>query len=213
MTAGGNDGCGMDAVEAGGAPEYVRALWIVVVLNGAMFFLGGAIAFFGRSVSVQADALDFLGDAVATGVGVILVGAAAHVRNRVAFWQGTALGGLGLFTLGSALWRAVFAAIPAATAMGLYGVLGLIINVASVLFLLSHRDGDATVRAVWLYSRNDAIGNIAVLAASGVVAWTGSHWPDVVVGATLAALFLHAAYEILRQASKERREVRSASAE
>lgn len=212
MTDEGSCGCG-EAVEAGSAPQYLRALWVVVALNGAMFFLGGAIAFFGRSVSVQADALDFLGDAVATGVGLILVGAAAHVRNRVAFWQGAALGGLGLFTLGSALWRIAFAVIPAAGAMGLYGVLGLIVNLASALLLLSHRDGDATVRAVWLYSRNDAIGNVAVLLASGVVAWTGSRWPDVVVGAALAALFLHAATEILRQASRERREARAAAVE
>jgi len=213
MSVGSSDGCGAGADEADGAPEYVRALWIVVVLNGAMFLVGGAVAFFGRSVSVQADALDFLGDTVATGVGVVLIGAAAQVRNRVAFWQGAALGGLGLFTLGSALWRAIFAVIPAATAMGLYGVVGLIINVTSALLLLSHRDGDATARAVWLYSRNDAIGNIAVLAASGAVAWTGSRWPDVVVGATLAALFLHAAYAILRQASKEAKEILSAGAE
>lgn len=208
MTADDEDQCRSDIAGAARTPGYVRALRLVVVLNAAMFFLGGAIALMGRSVSVQADALDFFGDAVATGIGLALVGAAAQIRNRVAFWQGTALGGLGLFTLGSALWRIQFPATPAASAMGLYGVLGLAINVASALLLLRHREGDATVRAVWLYSRNDAIGNIAVLAASGVVAWTGSHWPDIAVGAVLAALFLHAAYEILRQASRERREAR-----
>lgn len=201
-----DDECGADN-DLGSAPAYVHSLWIVVFLNAAMFVLGGAIALFGRSVSVQADALDFLGDAVATGIGVVLVGAAPLVRNRVAWWQGAALGTLGLFTLGSVLWRVLRAEVPAATAMGVYGALGLIVNLVSTLLLLRYRDGDATVRAVWLYSRNDAIGNVAVLAASAVVAWTGSRWPDIAVGAALAALFLHAAYEILRQASIERREL------
>ncbi len=212
MTADGEDACGVDLAGATRIPEFVRALRLVVALNAAMFVLGGAIALIGKSVSVQADALDFLGDAVATGIGLALVGAAASIRNRVAFWQGTALGGLGLFTLGSAVWRIMAPATPVASAMGFYGVLGLAINVASALLLLRHRDGDATVRAVWLYSRNDAVGNVAVLAASGLVAWTGSRWPDIAVGAVLAGLFLHAANEILGQASRERGEIENSDA-
>jgi Co/Zn/Cd efflux system component len=203
------DGCGDDLSEASRVPGYVGALRIVVALNAAMFVIGGALALNGRSVAVQADALDFLGDALATGIGLLLVGASVGTRSLVALWQGLALGALGVYTLGSALWRVIAAVAPDAMAMGAYGVLGLGVNLGSALLLLRHRHGDASVRAVWLYSRNDAIGNVAVLAAAGFVAGTATRWADLAVGGALAALFLHSAYEILRQSILERHALRS----
>jgi cation diffusion facilitator family transporter len=196
------DGCS-PKVEQGASPAYVRVLWLVVLLNGAMFFVGVAIALIGRSVSVRADVLDFLGDAVATAVGLLLVGRSARTRATVSFWQGVVLGALGVYALVSAVQRAFGGEVPEALTMGIYGVLGLCVNVGSALLLLKHRNGDSNVRAVWLYSRNDAIGNIAVLGAAGATWLTGVRWPDVLVGAAIAALFLHSAFEIVRRARAE----------
>ena len=196
------DACGGKAAE-GASPAYRRVLWIVVALNAGMFVIGAAVALLGRSVSVQADVLDFLGDSLATGAGLILASRSRTTRAKASLWQGLALGALGLFVLGSAIYRAFTGTMPEALGMGIYGVLGLAVNLGSALLLLKHRNGDANVRAVWLYSRNDAIGNVGVLIAAATVALLGQRWPDVAVGVAIAGLFLHSAYEIIRQSRSE----------
>ena len=197
------DGCGVKAAEAARSPAYVRTLWLVVAMNAAMFVIGIIVTATGGSVSVRSDLLDFLGDAVATGIGLLLVSRAAATRATASLWQGLALGALGLFALGSAIMRALSGDAPEPFGMGLYGVLGFSVNLGAALLLLKHREGDSSVRAVWLYSRNDAIGNVAVLAAAGLVLWTQTRWPDVVVGFGIAALFLLSAAEIVRNARRE----------
>lgn len=197
------DTCGAKAAEKADSPAYVRVLWLVVIMNAAMFVLGIFITATGGSASVRSDLLDFLGDAVATGVGLLLIGRPKTLRANASFWQGVALGGLGLFALGSAVAKALGGLVPEPLGMGLYGVLGLAVNLGAALLLLKHRKGDASVRAVWLYSRNDAIGNVAVLVAAGLVAVTASRWPDAVVGFGIAALFLQSAWSIIRDARRE----------
>lgn len=197
------DGCGAKAVGAANTPAYIRTLWLVVAMNAAMFVIGVFVTATGGSVSVRSDLLDFLGDSVATGIGLLLVGRSASVRSMASLWQGLALGALGLFALGSAVARAFGGATPEPFGMGLYGVLGLCVNLGAALLLLKHRTGDASIRAVWLYSRNDAIGNVAVMAAAGLVALTATRWPDVVVGFGIAALFLHSSFEIIQDANRE----------
>lgn len=201
-----SDGCG-----ACGPPEqsmvkdlsYIRVLWVVVGMNSAMVLVGAAIAVWSGSVAVSADVLDFLSDALVTGLGLLLVGATARTRSRVSLWQGFVLAMLGGFVLVAAFGRAFGASAPEPVSMGIYGVLGLIVNFGAVLLLVRHRKGDSSVRAVWLFSRNDAIGNIVVLIAAFVVSATASHWPDVVAGVIIAALFLHSAIEIMRAARAE----------
>lgn len=190
------------------SPDYVRVLWIVVGLNGAMFFIGVVLAYLGGSVSVRSDVLDFLGDAAATGVGLLLIGRPQRTRAKASMVQGIVLGALGVGALWIAALRIWSDVVPEPIGMGVYGVLGLAVNLESALLLLRHRHGDSNVRAVWLYSRNDAIGNIAVLLAAGAVAVTQARWPDVVVGAIIAGLFLHSAYEIALGALLELRKTR-----
>lgn len=197
------DSCGAKAVERADSPAYVRVLWLVVILNAAMFVVGVFITATGGSASVRSDLLDFLGDAVATGIGLLLIGRSKAIRARASFWQGVALGGLGLFALVSAIAKAMGGLAPEPVGMGLYGIAGLAVNLGAALLLLKHRKGDASVRAVWLYSRNDAIGNVAVLVAAALVAATASRWPDVVVGLGIAALFLQSAVSIIRDARRE----------
>lgn len=190
-------------IDEGATPAYRRVLWLVVALNGGMFVVGAIVAFVGRSVSVQSDVLDFLGDSLATGAGLLLAGRSRSTRAKASLWQGIALGALGIYVLASAIYRAFAGVLPEALGMSVYGILGLAVNLGSALLLLKHRSGDANVRAVWLYSRNDAIGNIGVLCAAGLVALLGQRWPDVAVGVVIAGLFLHSAYSIIRQSRAE----------
>jgi len=207
----GCDNCGAKAVEASRAPAYVRTLWIVVILNAAMFLVGIVVTATSRSVSVQADLLDFLGDAVATGIGLLMVGRTARVRGVVSYGQGVALAALGIFALVSAIIRIFGGIVPEPLDMSVYGLLGLSVNVGCALLLLKHRNGDASVRAVWLYSRNDAIGNVAVILAAAFVVATGTRWPDVAVGIAIAGLFLHSAWEIIGDARRDLRNAKPAT--
>lgn len=184
-------------------PAYRRALWIVVVLNvgyGLVEIVGGFIA---GSQAVKADALDFLGDGLISFLGLVAIAWSLLWRARAALVQGLFLAALGLGVIANTIYRVIIQQAPESTLMGALGVIALVINVAAVLVLLPHRSGDANMRAVWLFSRNDAIGNAAVIAAATLVAWTGSPWPDLVVAFVVAGLFLHSAWQIIRDAMSE----------
>ncbi|EXS70600.1 MULTISPECIES: cation transporter [Sphingobium] len=196
-------GCTGDTKRAERDPAYRRALWIVILLNlgfGLVEIVGGFIA---DSQALKADALDFIGDGTISLFGLIALGWTAHARSRIALAQGLFLGALGLGVIGFAMWRSMNAVAPEADLMGGIGVVALIINVSAALVLSRFREGDANVRAIWLFSRNDALANIAVIAAAGLVAWTGQAWPDLAVAGIIALLFLHSAWEITRGAMAE----------
>jgi len=195
--------CHGDTERAERDPAYRRALWWVVILNvgfGLFEIVGGFIA---GSQALKADALDFLGDGSITFVGLLALAWSERARAKVALVQGLFLAGLGVFVLAMAAWRALNAIPPEAELMGGIGVAALAVNVAAAWILSRFREGDANVRAVWLFSRNDALANVAVIAAAGLVYWTRSAWPDLVVAAIIAVLFLHSAYEIVRDARRE----------
>ncbi|CAD7025770.1 MULTISPECIES: cation transporter [Pseudorhizobium] len=187
-------------------PAYKRALWIVIVLNvgyGLIEMVGGFIS---GSQALKADALDFLGDGLITFLGILAIGWSLLWRARSALIQGLFLGVLGLGVLGSTAYRVLVENQPEAGLMGLFGIIALAVNVGAALALIPHRTGDANVRAVWLFSRNDAIGNAAVVVAAGLVAWTGTAWPDLVVAAVIAGLFLQSSWVIVRDARADLRE-------
>lgn len=189
-------------------PAYRRALWIVVLLNvgyGLVEMVGG---FLSGSQAVKADALDFLGDGFITFLGLLAIGWSLLWRARAALLQGIFLGLMGLGVLGTTAYRALVQQQPEAELMGALGLVALVVNVASAAVLMPHRSGDANVRAVWLFSRNDAIGNAAVVLAAVLVAWTASPWPDLVVAVVIAGLFLNSAWSIVRDARADLREAR-----
>lgn len=181
-------------------PAYRRALWIVVLLNvsyGLIEMVGGLIA---SSQALKADALDFLGDGLITFLGLLAIGWNLAWRARSALVQGLFLGALGLGVLATTAYRVIVSSQPEAEFMGLLGAVALVVNVLAAVVLIPHRTGDANVRAVWLFSRNDAIGNAAVVAAAGLVWWTGTPWPDLAVAAVIAGLFLQSSWSIVRDA-------------
>ena len=187
------------------SPAYRRALWIVVVLNvgyGVVEMLGG---FFSESQAVKADALDFLGDGVITLLGVLAIGWSLVWRARAALIQGIFLGLLGLGVLGTTVYRVLVQQQPDAEWMGVLGLVALLVNIAATVVLLPHRTGDSNVRAVWLFSRNDAIGNAAVVVAALLVAWLHTPWPDLVVAVAIAGLFMQSAWSIVRDARRDLR--------
>ena len=187
-------------------PQYRRALWIVIALNVGYGIIETAGGFFAGSQALKADALDFLGDGLITFLGVLAIGWSLAWRARSALIQGVFLGVLGLGVLASTIYRVFIANEPAAELMGLFGLVALIVNVLAAAVLIPHRTGDANVRAVWLFSRNDAIGNVAVVIAAILVAWSGTAWPDLVVAAAIAGLFLHSSWVIIRDALSDLRD-------
>lgn len=197
--------CGSGATFEGLSADYKRRLWIVISINGTMFLvemLGGALA---GSQALQADALDFLGDFLTYGMSLAVIGAAVRVRAWTAFAKGISLTLMGLWVFGSTAYHVLALGLPRAEIMGVVGFMALAANVTSVLILARYKDGDANVRSVWLCSRNDAIGNIAVMVAALAVWGTATKWPDLIVAAIMAGLFLWSSAQILRQSIRELR--------
>ncbi len=199
MAGGCEESCGAQNLSHA-TPAYRRALWIVVLLNLAMGvaeMIGGFVA---GSQALKADALDFLGDGVITLFGLIAIGWSLAWRARAALLQGLFLATLGFGVLCTTAYRALALHTPEADIMGVFALIALAVNIAAAWVLVPHRKGDANVRAVWLFSRNDALGNVAVVIAAGLVVWTGTPWPDLAVAAIIAGLFLHSAWEIIDHA-------------
>lgn len=187
------------------SPRYRRVLWIALLVNGAMFGLEVAGGLSAGSVALLADAVDFFGDAANYGLSLAVLAMALAWRARAAALKALSMGAFGLFVLGRAAWSASQGIVPEPATMGAIGALALLANVSVAAMLYAWRDGDANMRSVWLCSRNDAIGNLAVMAAALGVFGTGSAWPDLVVAAVMALLALSAARSIVRQASAELR--------
>lgn len=184
-------------------PAYRRALWIVIILNagyGVAEMIGGFLA---HSEALKADALDFLGDGSITFLGLLAIGWSLKWRARSALIQGVFLGLLGIAVLASTAYRVLVLNAPEAGTMGILGFIALVINIGAVVVLLPHRKGDSNVRSVWLFSRNDALGNLAVVIAAGFVFWTGTAWPDLIAAAIIATLFLQSSWSIIKDARSD----------
>jgi Co/Zn/Cd efflux system component len=192
-------------------PRYRRVLWVALLLNAAMFVVELVAGAQAGSLSLLADAIDFAGDALNYGVSLAVLASALAWRARAAVVKALSMMGFGLYVLGSALWALWHGRAPDALTMGVVAVLALAVNVGVAVMLYAFREGDANMRSVWLCSRNDAIGNIAVMLAAAGVLGTGSAWPDLLVAGLMAALALQGGWVVLHQARAELRGVRGAA--
>lgn len=184
-------------------PRWRRVLWIALIVNGAMFAVEIVAGVAADSRALQADALDFLGDSANYAISLGVAGMALAWRARAALVKALTMLAFGLWVLGSALWGFITGTAPHAETMGIIGALALAANVAVALMLYRYRTGDANMRSVWICSRNDAIGNLAVLGAAFGVFGTGQSWPDLAVAAIMAALAIWGSIEVFRQARGE----------
>ena len=187
-------------------PRYRKILWVALVVNLAMFVIEIGAGFKSGSTSLLADAIDFFGDAANYGVSIAVLSAGMVLRARAALVKGACMLGFGLFVLGRAAWVLGQGSTPEAFTMGSIGLLALIANVAVAAMLYAYREGDANMRSVWLCSRNDAIGNIAVMLAALGVLSSGSAWPDLLVACGMAVLALSGGWSIIQQARSEIRQ-------
>jgi Co/Zn/Cd efflux system component len=191
-----------------GNPSYRRALWIVLGINAGMFLVEIGAGLAAGSASLQADALDFLGDAANYGISLLVVGMALRYRAMAAFAKGVSMGAFGLWVIATVVWHAVQGTLPSAVMMGAVGFAALTANAISFGILWFYRTGDANMRSAWICTRNDVLGNLAVLLAALGVFGTGTGWPDLVVAATMATLALQGASTVLRQSLGELRQRR-----
>jgi Co/Zn/Cd efflux system component len=192
-----------------GNQSYRRVLWAVLIINAAMFAVEIAAGLAAGSASLQADALDFLGDAGNYAISLFVVGMALQYRAMAALLKGATMGLFGLWVLGVTAWHAFAGTLPEAFTMGAVGTAALIANAVSFALLWAHRRGDANMRSAWICSRNDVLGNLAVLLAAAGVFGTGTGWPDIAVAAIMAVLALQGAVLVLTQSWSELRTARS----
>lgn len=184
---------------------YRKVLWLALGINAVMFGVEVAASFGAGSAALLADSLDFLGDAANYGISLLVLGMGLAWRARASLLKAASMAVFGLWVAGTAAHHAVMGIVPDAQVMGLVGVLALTANIGTAALLFRHRDGDSNRRSVWICTRNDAIGNLAVLGAALGVFGTGTLWPDFIVATIMAALALWGAVQVMRQAAGELR--------
>jgi cation diffusion facilitator family transporter len=194
-----DSGCSTPAVN----PSFRKALWVALAINLIMFVVEIISGLRSGSVSLLADAIDFAGDAANYGITLVVLSMGLVWRSRAAMVKGLTMLAFGVFVLGRAGWSVYADVVPEPLTMGVIGTLALIANVVVALMLYAFREGDSNMRSVWLCSRNDAIGNVAVMIAAAGVFGTGSAWPDLVVALVMAGLALSAGFSVVRQARQE----------
>jgi len=187
------------------SPTYRKVLWVCLILNAAMFVVQVIASHMAHSVALLANSLDFLSDAANYGISIYVLGHALSTKAKASIFKGLSLGAIGLWTAFETFRQAFDPIVPEPLIMTLVSIVALAVNVGCALLLYRYRAGDSNAKSVWLCSRNDALGNIAVMFAAGGVFAFASVWPDVIVAAILAWLAVSAAWQILVQARKELR--------
>lgn len=204
--------CASGKPDPNNSSSWRRALWIALAVNATMFVAEMAAGVAGGSKALQADALDFLGDAANYAISLGVAGMALAWRARAALLKGGTLALLGMYVFATTAWAVWHGGTPEAEVMGVVGVAALIANAGVALMLYRYRTGDANMRSIWICSRNDARGNVAVVMAAAGVFGTGTAWPDLIVAGVMAALGISGGVQIIRQARAELSDGRQADA-
>ncbi len=183
--------------------RYRKILWAALVVNLGMFGVEVIAGVRADSVSLLADSLDFLGDAANYGISLLVLGMSLTLRAKASLFKALSMLAFGVGVLIAAIWHLLSGQVPDAPTMGWVGSLALLANVGVAALLYAYREGDSNMRSVWLCSRNDALGNIAVLFAALGVFGTGSAWPDLLVASIMAGLAVTSSYQVMRHARQE----------
>jgi Co/Zn/Cd efflux system component len=183
--------------------RYRKVLWIALIINTTMFAVEIVSGVKADSVSLLADALDFLGDAANYGISLWVLGMSTASRAKAALLKALSMAIFGMWVLANTLWHAHTGVLPSAQTMGMIGALALTANLSVVALLYAYREGDSNMRSVWLCTRNDALGNVAVMLAALGVVGTRTAWPDLAVASIMASLALSSAWKVIRQARGE----------
>ncbi len=184
-------------------PKYRIILWVCLVANAVMFIVQMGASYIAGSVSLLANSADFLSDAANYGISLFVLSKTLHIKAKASIIKGVSLGMVGLWVAFETFDHSFEQGLPQPDIMVAVSIVALIVNVGCAVLLYRHRTGDSNATSVWLCSRNDAIGNIAVMFAAGGVFALGSAWPDIIVAAILAWLALSAAWQIVMAARKE----------
>lgn len=183
--------------------KYFRILWIALIINALMFAIEIIFSLRANSVSLLADSIDFLGDAANYSISLWVLSMSVHTRAKASLLKALCMALFGIGVLVHAIWNAIAGVIPDAYTMSMVGLLALAANLGVAWLLYAYRNGDSNMRSVWLCTRNDAIGNIAVVFAAVGVFGTGTNWPDLIVAIIMATLALSAAWQVFAQAQQE----------
>jgi Co/Zn/Cd efflux system component len=192
---------------------YRRVLWAVLAINGVMFAVEVIAGLAAGSASLQADAMDFLGDAANYAISLLVVGMALRYRASAALAKGLTMAAFGLWVVVMVIWHISQGTLPSAFTMGTVGIAALVANAVSFGLLWAYRHGDSNMRSAWICTRNDVLGNLAVLLAALGVFGTGTGWPDVIVATIMAGLAIQGSILVIREAASELRPQRLVSAE
>lgn len=187
--------------------EFGKILWVALGLNFIMFVAEVSASYMSHSVSLQADALDFLGDSANYAISLFVLNMSLKMRTRAALVKAYSMAAFGVWVLANAGYNFFSDSTPVAETMGVLGFIALLVNFSVSALLFKFRSGDSNAQSVWLCSRNDAIGNVAVILAAAGVHYTGTQWPDLAVAILLASMGLHAAVAVIRKVKQERTQI------
>jgi len=195
-------GCGCE-VEINDTSER-RVLITLLLINGIMFVVELGVGWWAQSTALIADALDMLADAMVYGVGLYAVGKSLLIKAHAARISGSLQVLLGLLVLVDIVRRIIVGSEPVSTLMMGMGLIALIANVTCLILIAKHREGEVHMRASWIFSKNDVIANLGVILAGGLVAWTGSRLPDLLIGLLVALIVIRGGMLILQDAKATR---------
>lgn len=205
MSAHCHDHCHDHGQASAADPRYRRVLWAALLLNALMFVVEIGASWTSASVALLADSVDFFGDAVNYAISLVVLGMAVSTRAKASLFKAACMAGFGVFVIGRAVWVLHSGSVPEPMTMGMVGFVALLVNAGVALLLYRFRTGDSNMRSVWICSRNDALGNVAVMLAALGVFGTANAWPDLVVAGVMAVLALTGATTVARQARSELR--------
>ena len=183
--------------------RFGRVLWAVLSINAGMFVVEFSAGLAAGSSALLADSLDMLGDALLYAASLFVMSRPPRWQAGVALLKGATMAAMGLLVAGEVAWALWTGHVPSPPIMGAVGALALAANLGCAGLLYAYRRGDLNMRSSWLCSRNDVLANLGVLGAAALVAWSGSAWPDLVIGSAIAAVVLRDALSVMRDSLRQ----------